>query len=384
MSGTGSGPKRFLLLGEYFLNHKSVSPDVVESYRNIVAEYIVKEDRTEEEDFFVRDFLSSIVDVKVEKSTQNTSSNSSSVDDSGMREVAQTVKLNELVIVPQKFDRSRSRARKWLDDYERAAVSNSWNHPTMAKYFKSYLTGAALDWFAVFVQADYQPVLDWERIRNCFRKYYIGQDEDLALERSLKDSVQSATESCSSFIARYARMLKLSDPSASNTKLLNALRIRWRQEIIERLSNHQLATLEDSSQACSNIEDVLKASKTATKSHPVNQQNDRQKKEVPRHERRKPFPPKKEKHSEPAKTCNRCHGGGRVRQDYFAAKDKNGEILRDAAPKRPPPPKQNINTINNTASGDEKPNIVVTRRCSTIVASSGKQSRRLIFYTVLI
>ena len=35
-----------------------------------------------------------------------------------------TIKLNELVIKPDKFDGKKSEARRWIDDYEAAAVAN--------------------------------------------------------------------------------------------------------------------------------------------------------------------------------------------------------------------------------------------------------------------
>lgn len=40
-------------------------------------------------------------------------------------ELPQVVKLNELVRIPEKFEGSRQKARKWLDGYECAAISNS-------------------------------------------------------------------------------------------------------------------------------------------------------------------------------------------------------------------------------------------------------------------
>jgi len=298
MVNTDITVKKDLLLSEFYQKVKDkITLSYLESYRNRVRLILAKENRTEEEDLFVNDFLTSIVNIQVKKVTigenpgglQATTSqqqhdeesqgpnqaqvmaNQTFTDNWQLKSAdvldpigpAKVVKLNDLVVIPSKFDGSRVKARRWLDDYLRAAVSNSWNYATMAKYFQAYLAGSALDWFAVMVQSDASRAIDWNNVYASFCRFYIGKDEDLALERSLKDSIQQNNESCSSFIARYARLIQLSDPTVSQSKIVNSIRIRLRAELVERLSSHAITDLESLNIACAGIEDGIKASRSA-------------------------------------------------------------------------------------------------------------------------
>ena len=209
---------RMVLLSELYQQGQGpLAPSVVEVYHNKVSSIVSKEHRTEEKESFVRDFLSCIVDLKVSqalapesehRSVQKDTATLSRANDQG-NEVhtlaltavsapsgaAQIVKANELVVVPEKFDGNRLEACKWLDSYERSATSNSWNPATMTKYLQTYLAGPALDWYAVMVQSSDIDPSSWPVVRSRFCRLYIGKDEDLELEPSIKDALQEPHES---------------------------------------------------------------------------------------------------------------------------------------------------------------------------------------------
>lgn len=83
------------------------------------------------------------------------------------------------------------------------------------------------------------------------------------MERALKDSIQKPNESCTSFIARYSRLSALSDPTVSSAKLIKAIRIRLRPEIVRMLPSHRLTSLRELNMAYANIEDGFKATDAA-------------------------------------------------------------------------------------------------------------------------
>lgn len=368
---------RAVLLSELYQKGR-VTNETIEKYRDLITDLVKKEKRTEEEDRLVADFLATIVDVKLTAANKllpprlttegGTSAGTKSQPDQG---VPQIIKLNELVVVPEKFDGSPHKARKWLDDYIRAATSNSWNFSTMTKYFQTYLTGTATDWYAVTGSNNN----NWTDLLSSFCRYYIGRDENLSLERQIRDAQQKQNETSTSFISRYARLATIADPNISQEKMVNAIRIRLRPEIMERLTSHHLIyNLEDLSLACISIEDNLRALRLTDRSRKEsksNTKNERSDKPYNKSRNRKDKQDTKNKKS--SLTCYRCRRPGHKKEDCFATKDSEGKELKDAPPKKPPPRKK-VNAVD-TWEDEEPPVIITTKRCSTIIANSRIKQR---------
>lgn len=261
-------------------------------------------------------------------------------------------------------------ARRCLDDYERSAITKSWNQATMAKYFLLYLTGAAQDWFAILVHTDTTRGVSWPEIRDSFCCFYIGKDVDLALERALKDSILGDNDSCSNFTARYARVLMLSDLYASPSKMMNVIRICLRPEFIERLSSHRLLDLEDLNLACSNIENGLRASSAADRlrKNLVSSHDLKKKGDIPAkakaHQPKSDGQPKNEQSS-----CFRCGRKGHIKSECFALKRKKGSELKDQVPRKPTLPlrRANVNAVAENDNIEEKPSILITKKCMVLV-----------------
>lgn len=332
---------QYTLLSELHQKNQ-VTREILQVYQGVVNNLLIKEKITTEEGWFIIDFNNTVVDLKLAelsmaKEQSNLPMASTSQRPQDMRIAnpdegrALTIKLNELVVIPAKFEGIRHKARRWLDDFERAAISNSWNNATKAKYFQSYLGGSANDWFAVMVQTNPSETPSWEKISNSFRNYYIGKDDDLALERALKDSVQKQSESCGGFISRYARLLLLSDPNISQARIVNAIRIRLKPEIMDRLANIHVTSLESLNSACSEIEDGIRSQKSI----------DSQRRDAsggakdPKRSAKQPYKKNEDKTRPNRKdtsskiTCHRCKRPGHVKADCFALKNVNGEELKD-------------------------------------------------------
>jgi len=205
--------------------------------------------------------------------------------------------------------------------------------------------------------------------------------------------MQGANESSSAFIARYARLMVLSDQAASQSKMIAAIRIKLKPEILERLPSHSVHTVEDLNLACSAIEDNLRASRMGERF--------RQNRATPDDSRRALRPRtsmvKKEKfarsktgNQQPSSSeakCLRCNRPGHRRAACFATKEADGSPLTDNAPARPPVKTAAV-VDDNSGSDSDSPTVVVRRNptCSTVIANCGQQTLRknLVFYPVQI
>lgn len=65
---------------------------------------------------------------------------------------AETIKLNQLVRKPETFNGVRPNPRRWIDDYEDAMIANGWSDGVAVKYFSTFLSGDALDWYKTSVR----------------------------------------------------------------------------------------------------------------------------------------------------------------------------------------------------------------------------------------
>lgn len=393
-------------LSELYARKKKISAFTMGAYRSHVQFVLAKSEKTVEDTRFVDDFLNAIVDTKVTEEVVDTGKGQATKStDAELK--PQVVELKELVVVPEKLDGSRSRARRWLDDYERAAISNTWNQPTMAKYFQSYLSGGANDWFAISVQSNATNAMAWAEIRAAFCRYYIGKDEDLALERMLKDMIQKPGEDCGRFIARYARQHMLAVSNVSQSKLVNAILVRLRPEFVERLSNHVVGNIEELNLACSAIEDGIRTSRAAERfrkeAHSPNGPGGGQKRggqdnrggRGSRGEQGQRSRPHQDLRSgqrnndgsrqQRPTQCERCKRSGHQKVECYASKDKDGKDLRNRAPRAPPPPRQpRVNAIELDTDASERP-IVITKRCAVVIASiTIRQRPALLLYDVVI
>jgi len=79
-----------------------------------------------------------------------------------------TIKFNELVVRPGKFDGVRTAARRWLEDYESAAVANDWEDRIMVEYFSTFLVKSAKDWFVAVAQPMITESTQWRTLRTMF------------------------------------------------------------------------------------------------------------------------------------------------------------------------------------------------------------------------
>lgn len=66
---------------------------------------------------------------------------------SNSRSQVMRVKLNEILMMPQKFEGKKADALTFIDEFEVGAAANEWNEATMVKFFPTYLGQSPRDWF---------------------------------------------------------------------------------------------------------------------------------------------------------------------------------------------------------------------------------------------
>lgn len=171
--------------------------------------------------------------------------------------------------------------------------------------------------------------------------------------------MRGSNEHSGAFIARYSRLMLLADLQITHSKMIGAIRIRLRPEIVKLLSTHRVVDLDSLNVACACIEDGLQAEKAAEKlrrGHTGTSNEDRSSKAYKSGDRKQ-----ESKKSQDVKkqtiTCHRCNRPGHIRAECLASKNKEGEELKDKA--LCSPPKRNVNVIATECVDEPEPEVTV-------------------------
>lgn len=174
----------------------------------------------------------------------------------------QSIDLNKLVRKPLTFDGVKPPARRWLEDYERAAVSNFWNDQSRVRYFSTFLSKAAHDWFASMAAPRLSISSTWSDVRILFIKHWIGEQDRLAVRRIIDKMYQNEKESIRTFMPRLVRMIKTIDPDKPPDELVEMVKIKLRPAYQEKLTMFVISTLEELNEKCLQIEAGMEAAAT--------------------------------------------------------------------------------------------------------------------------
>lgn len=155
------------------------------------------------------------------------------------REV-QTIKLNELVIKPATFDGVKPPPRRWIDDYERASKANGWNDRSMVKYFATFLSKAAYDWYLSMAQNKLGSAARWVNVRALFFRHFLGESDRLAVKRQIDRTFQGEKESITTFLPRMIRLYQLVDPYKEKIELVDMVREKLRSSYQDKLALHTI------------------------------------------------------------------------------------------------------------------------------------------------
>lgn len=171
------------------------------------------------------------------------------------------IKLNELVLRPDKCDGKREIARLWLEDYETASLANGWTEMLMYKYFSTFLTQSARNWFAAIAQPrlSVKPNASWLELRTMFVRYFIGPEEQENIRRELRRCRQRKDETSIEFISRVMRLIKIAEPDLIEKEQVREIRLKLRDNYQDRLIGLKPETIEELNDVCLEVEERLEA-----------------------------------------------------------------------------------------------------------------------------
>ena len=144
-----------------------------------------------------------------------------------------TIKLNELVLKPEKFDGKDPKPRLWLQDYEEAIIANGWDDAIAIKYLPTFLKGDAKDWYLTEIKpitSSRNPRNSWAQVHEAFCASYLGEGDYEALRKEIDRAMQKPDELACSYVPRMRRLLLLLDPLMSEGEQVRQLKLKLRPE----------------------------------------------------------------------------------------------------------------------------------------------------------
>lgn len=179
-----------------------------------------------------------------------------------------TIKLNELVITPERFDGKKGEARSWLDGFEAAIQANGWTQRSAVRYFPTFLKGSARDWFTGMVQPKLSSYTDWPQLRRKFVRYYIGPEESAAMRHELQVARQRPNEPATSFLARIIILMNRVDPHQEEHDRVQDIKNKLLNAYQARMVGIKITSIDELSDLCHEIENHLEKTAKISQARP--------------------------------------------------------------------------------------------------------------------
>lgn len=212
----------------YYLNNSTTSKRrIINNYREHILNLIYTKDWNFHEKNIIFDYINNfkttsknLFDIMAQDQTENSASDQADGNSAGptqdtnvtriyLAATMQKVNLNQLVCKPDTFDGTKPRPREWLEEYEECYQANDWLESTAIKYFPTFLTGPAKDWFRAFVRPKLARIDTWDELKKCFVSYYMGDDELTALKKELRETHQRRGEPSTTFVPKiYSKNMR--------------------------------------------------------------------------------------------------------------------------------------------------------------------------------
>jgi hypothetical protein len=227
-----------------------VSQETLNEYNQTVKEICARDQRTLEEAEFLADYFNTILKLNVISLPEQLPR-----IPKDQREQASkvTIKMNELVVKPETFDGQKPKPRKWLEDFKEAAESNGWNDEIMVKYFRTFLTGSAKDWYVTAVRPNLTANTTWDDINEWFNQQYLVID--LIKQQHYVDRLyQRPNETIEVFIPKIRRALQMLSPNITQEVLVRQIIDKLRPEYRKDAILHNPSTVLQLHQFCVRIE----------------------------------------------------------------------------------------------------------------------------------
>lgn len=255
-----------MMFSEFMTKNDDIDEGMWQRYNALIINIQSKPgQRTKRELAFIADYMSNIVNAKL-KISKPKNEPSTSFAQAVMTPQAppMVIKLNELVTKPNEFDGKSSSARRWIDEYERAAIANGWNEIIMIKYFPTFL-GPAYGWFVTLGQKQMGTKPSWLTVRNVFIRHYLGESDAVMLKRQVEQTYQGHNEPITTFMPRLLRIALLAKPNMPEDEQIDLVREKLRSKYIEKLGVHKPKSLQELNDMCLAAEIIFASQQRAEK-----------------------------------------------------------------------------------------------------------------------
>lgn len=287
------------------------------------------------------------------------------LDDSPMRRQSTpmmhqtTIKLNQLVITPEKFDGRKPHPRKWLDTYNYAIEANDWTEYIAVKYFATFLSGPTQSWFKMEVRPMFTPNTKWRVLEDLFKTKYLGASERSRLMELLKTTQRGTSEPISAFIPRMKELLLQLDPAMSESEQVRNIQDKVRNEFKQWISFFEPQTVDQIKKCCMKVEINIDYNKL--------------------HKKKENLPKtKKVDSSNKGKKCYRCGRANHVSPGCKAKWHVDGTIIKDKTPTRTD--KKQVNKTANKVCNctiDHDEDVVVVSRVNAVKLIDNKSDKAI-------
>lgn len=132
--------------------------------------------------------------------------------------------FNRLFVRPETFNGVRPPPRQWLDQYEKAAISNGWSDTAKVKYMATFLKETAYAWLTDVAPLHISNEVKWDGLKNLFVRCYLVESDRQAAKRELDRAIQREDEKASQFIPKMLQMIRTLDPDRKQDVLTDDIR----------------------------------------------------------------------------------------------------------------------------------------------------------------
>lgn len=121
-----------------------------------------------------------------------------------------------------------------MEDYETA-----WESQIAVRYFPSFLTKEARDWFVAMIQPRVNEGSECYGLRSWFMRFYLGPEEAEAVKDELRAAVQRPGEPATKFIPRIMRLMELAGFRRSEAEKVREVKVKLRNIYRDRMAKAQ-------------------------------------------------------------------------------------------------------------------------------------------------
>lgn len=154
------------------------------------------------------------------------------------------IKLNQLVINPQKFIGIKQRPREWLLDFQHAIDQNCWSDDQVVKYFSAFLEGSALDWYRTNAMKKINAGTTWSNIKTMFEDYYLADISQISLLQQLEE-IRQKEDSISIFIPKIVKLMTLINSHVSEEEIIWRIKTKLKPALQKMLATSQIKTIDE-------------------------------------------------------------------------------------------------------------------------------------------